>query len=322
MSKTSLMNTNAKRSAKHLKRLQNLPLEQKVNLSLRRIRDFINKCGGDTYVSFSGGKDSTVLLDLVRQIDPKIKGVFADTGLEFPEIKDFVKSIENVEWIRPEMSFNNVIKNYGYPLISKEQAQYIEDVNNTKSEKLKNIRMNGNKHNRGKVSDKWKYLLNTDIKITSKCCDIMKKRPFKKFETAYKKTNKKSIYSFVGIMAGESSLRFQTWLDNGCNAFDNKMQSRPLMFWSEEDIWEYIKTRNLSYSNIYDMGYKRTGCVFCAFGAHLEIGENRFQMLEKTHPKLHEYCMESKGDYGLGMRRPLEIIGVETRYQPTLFDNK
>ena len=116
MSKATLINNVSKRDAKQLKRLQGLPLEQKVNLSLRSIRDFINKCGGNTYVSFSGGKDSTILLDLVRQIDPNIKAVLSDTGLEFPEIKEFVKTVENVEWVYPKMNFKQVIERYGYPL--------------------------------------------------------------------------------------------------------------------------------------------------------------------------------------------------------------
>ncbi len=321
MSKQTLINSQPERTAKDLQRLQALPLEQKVNLSLRRIRDFINKCSGDTYISFSGGKDSTVLLDLVRQIDPNIKAVFADTGLEFPEIKDFVRSTENVDWVYPKMNFKQVIETYGYPLISKEQALYIEQFNNTKSDKLKNLRWNGNKKGTGKISGKWKFLVNSDVRVTEKCCDIMKKRPFHKFEMDYKKTNKKQIFSFVGIMAGESSLRLQAWMNQGCNAFEGKQQSRPLMFWTESDIWEYLKTRNLPYSKIYDLGYKRTGCVFCGFGAHLESQPNRFQLLEQTHPKLYDYCMEKKGDFGLGMRKPLEMIGVETKYQPTLFES-
>jgi len=322
MSKSSLINSNTERTAKDLQRLQGLPLEQKVNLSLRRIRDFINKCGGDTYISFSGGKDSTVLLDLVRQIDPNIKAVFADTGLEFPEIKDFVRSTDNVEWVYPKMSFKQVIDKYGYPLVSKEQSLYIEQFRNAKSEKHKNLRWNGNKKGNGKISDKWKFLVNADFKVTSKCCDIMKKNPFKKFEKEYKKETGRDIYTFIGIMAGESSLRRQTWEMYGCNVYEeNKIASRPLSFWTEDDIWEYIKARNLPYSKIYDMGYKRTGCVFCGFGAHLESQPNRFQLLEETHPKLYDYCMGKKGDYGLGMKKPLEIIGVETKYQPTLFDN-
>ena len=57
-------------------------------------------------------------------------------------------------------------------------------------------------------------------------------------------------------------------------------------------------------------GEKRTGCVFCAFGAHLEKAPNRFQRLKITHPKLWDYCMRPWEEHGLGMRQVLEYIGI------------
>lgn len=109
-----------------LKMLQSLPLDIKVAKSKQRIREFIDYYGVDgVYVSFSGGKDSTVLLDLVRQVEPSIKAVFADTGLEYVELKEFVKSFDNVEIIRPKLSFKQVLERYGYPIVSKNQSDYI-----------------------------------------------------------------------------------------------------------------------------------------------------------------------------------------------------
>lgn len=67
------------------------------------------------YVSFSGGKDSTVLLDLVRSEYPNVKAVFVDTGLEYPEIRSFVKTFDNVEILKPKKNFKQVIQEYGYP---------------------------------------------------------------------------------------------------------------------------------------------------------------------------------------------------------------
>lgn len=92
-----------------------------------RIRDWINAYGEDgVYVSFSGGKDSTVLLDLVRQDYPNIPAVFVDTGLEYPEIRKFVKTFDNVEWLKPKMTFKQVIAKYGYPFISKEVSECVQ----------------------------------------------------------------------------------------------------------------------------------------------------------------------------------------------------
>ena len=72
------------------------------------------------YISFSGGKDSTVLLDIVRQDYPKIPAVFVDVPTQYPELKEFVKTFENVEILKPKISFMEVCKRYGFPMFSKE----------------------------------------------------------------------------------------------------------------------------------------------------------------------------------------------------------
>ena len=108
-----------------LAELQALPLELKIKLTQRRIREWYQYFGGQVCVSFSGGKDSTVLLDIVRGIYPDVPAVFSDTGLEYPEIKEFVKTKDNIEIVRPKINFRQVIETYGYPLVSKEVAEAI-----------------------------------------------------------------------------------------------------------------------------------------------------------------------------------------------------
>ena len=109
-----------------LKQKQSLPLPLKISLTKARIRQWINEWGeSGVYVSFSGGKDSTVLLNIVRQDYPDVKAVFFDTGLEYPEIREFVKGYENVDWIKPKMNFREVITKYGYPMISKEVSECV-----------------------------------------------------------------------------------------------------------------------------------------------------------------------------------------------------
>ena len=112
-----------------LQAMQRLPLEAKVLTTQARIYDWIDKWGtGGVYVAFSGGKDSTVLLHLVREIAPEVAAVFVDTGLEYPEVKRFAKSFDNVTVLRPKMRFDEVIKKYGYPLISKEVSECVSQA--------------------------------------------------------------------------------------------------------------------------------------------------------------------------------------------------
>ena len=110
-----------------LQRLQGLPLKDKVEMTKERIRAWVDHFGLDhVAISFSGGKDSTVLLHIAREMFPDIKAVFSDTGLEYPEIREFVKSFDNVDWVKPKMNFRQVIEKYGYPLFSKEISESVE----------------------------------------------------------------------------------------------------------------------------------------------------------------------------------------------------
>ena len=284
-----------------LEQRQGQPLDIKEQLTINRIRAYYERLKGNVYVSFSGGKDSTVLLHLVRSIYPNVPAVFVDTGLEYPEIRDFVKTIDNVVWLKPKMPFNQVIEQYGYPVISKETAQKIKEIRTTKSEKLKHKRLYGDEWGNGKLANKWQFLVNAPFKISDRCCHIMKKEPFKRYE---KETGRCAI---VGTMAADSRLRETSYLQHGCNSFEGRPMSTPMAFWFETDVWDYIKKYSLPYSKIYDMGYLRTGCMFCMFGLHLNKS-SRFDRMSVTHPKIYNYCMEK-----LGLREVIRYCDIASR---------
>lgn len=276
---------------------------------------------GQVYVSFSGGKDSTVLLHIARQLYPDIEAVFVNTGLEYPEIQQFVKTFDNVTILRPKMRFDEVIKKYGYPTISKEVSEKVwnsrkggccrdDFIPNTPRERRNNHRYS---------MVKWHSLLNVDFEISNLCCHTMKKQPCKQYE---KETGK---YPIIATMASESLSRMQSWLKSGCNAFDNsRPTSQHMSFWTEQDVLQYIKRFDVPIASVYgDVVYEelpeqtrledfgidgvgsdklvttgcdRTGCIFCAFGCHLEKEPSRFQRLKVTHPKQYEYCIGG-GEY-------------------------
>lgn len=286
--------------------MQSLPLELKIKKSQERIREWYNYWNGNVYVAFSGGKDSTVLLDLVRNMYPEVPAVFADTGLEYPEIKDFVKNTTNIIILRPDKSFKQVIEEYGYPVVSKKVARQIRDLRNptvnnisTRNLYLNGIKRDGSKTRWFKLPNKWVKLIDAPFKISEKCCDIMKKEPFHKYE---KSTGGKG---YIGVMASDSLQRESSYLKTGCNNFKGNT-SHPIAFWTGQDVWNYIKKYNLKYCSIYNTGVKHTGCIFCCFGVHLEKEPNRFQLMAKTHPKLYKYCIND-----LGIGRVLDYIEVK-----------
>ena len=295
-----------------LRQKQSLPLEAKILMSQQRIRQWYEHWDGQVYVSFSGGKDSTVLLHLVRQMYPDVPAVFADTGLEYPEIREFVKTVENVEWVKPGLHFRQAVEKHGFPVVSKEIASTVEGARrNQKSLRYK--KLFGSLLHDGKKSPynctKWNFLYKAPFKISDKCCGVMKKTPFKKYE---KTTGRKG---YIGTMATDSVLRQTNYMRHGCNSFGGRGISLPLSFWTEQDIWDYIHQFNVPYSKIYDMGYTRTGCMFCMFGVHLEQEPNRFQRMKHTHPKQWEYCM-----FKLGLAEVLDYINVPWGGQMELLD--
>ena len=303
-----------------LKLRQSMNLSDKIRFTQRRITEWVEHFGvNGCYVSFSGGKDSTVLLHIVRELYPEIEAVFVDTGLEYPEIRQFVKTFDNVTILRPEMRFDKVIEKYGFPIISKEVSECIDQARKALLYKdgryaYRLDKLNGTKssHNRSQ----WKFLLNAPFKISNKCCNIMKKTPVHSF---YHKTKKAPI---LGTMAEESDLRTSQYLKNGCNGFNLKIPtSTPIAFWTEQDILEYINTYEIPIASVYGdviktdkyhtTGCQRTGCMFCGFGCHLDKYPNRFQRLAETHPKQYDYIINT-----LGMGKVLDYIGVE--YRPNI----
>ena len=303
-----------------LQELQNMPLDDKIQMSKLRISEFVEHYGGNAVVSFSGGKDSTVLLHLARTLYPEIKGVYCDTGLEYPEVKEHVKATKNIEIIRPAMSFKQVLDKYGWVFSSKETAGKIHYARKGSQWAIRC--MQGLNHKDGSYSKfcqrykRWAFLVDSPFKISDKCCSIMKKKPFHDY------AKKNNCGMLVGTMTEESTLRKRRWLEHGCNAF-NAGLSMPLSFWKGQDIFEYIVKNNITIASCYGdivkensrwvtTKCKRTGCMFCPIGVHLEKYPNRFQRMATDYPKIYNYCINKLElgkllDYVSVPYKPIEI---------------
>lgn len=336
------------RHSKHdLAQMQSLSLDAKIIMTQRRIQQWYDHWDGQVYVSFSGGKDSTVLKHIVDSTPGvyNVPAVFVNTGLEYPEIQTFVREVRagkydcfnpNMEIIRPEIRFDEVIKEYGYPVISKDVSKRIYYAKMGRSwavNACKGLNKDGTESDFKRRYKRHAYLVDAPFLVSDKCCGVMKKAPTKQYE---KQTGRKGI---LGVMASESKQREQAWRKTGCNAFNaERPKSNPMAFWTEQDILHYIKKFDVPYASVYGdiivqpqsdampgqvnaidllgcyepedklttTGCQRTGCMFCMFGCHLEKEPNRFQRMKVTHPKQYEYCMNQ-----LGLKEVLEYIGVK-----------
>ena len=335
------LNVKNRHSDYDLAQMQSLPLSAKIRMSKQRIEQWYDHWNGEVYASVSG-IDSSVMKHLIDSMYDDVPALYVNTGLEYIELQRFWREVKNgkyncfnsdVEIVRPEMRFDEVIKKYGYPLLSKESANNIEYGRKAleRGDELKVDRyVNGRRLNKktgevyyyGGLSKLGKKIFYSDIPVSNKCCTIMKKNPAKKYE---KETGRKA---FIGTQAEESKSREMWWKRNGCNAFNKQRPtSQPLSFWTKQDILEYARLYNVPYPEAYGdiieisetidrldgehtklktSGCERTGCMFCAFGVQCEGNPNRFQKMKDTHPKQYDYCMND-----LGMGKILDFMEIE-----------
>lgn len=296
---------------------QSLPLDVKVVMTRNRIRTFIDEYGTDgVYISFSGGKDSTVLLDIVRKEYPGIPTVFVDTWMEYPELRQFVRKQENVVVLKPKMMLKEIISRYGWCFPSKDVAQAIWYARQGKQwalNKLYGLDSDGKKSLYRQQYIKWLPLYESDLLISPFCCDKQKEEPAALYE---KQTGRHPI---LATMAEESARRRVAYLQTGCNSFEgHRPMSKPMGFWREQDVLQYKVENNIElagpYGEVVEVGQtpgqmcflptggklrctgeQRTGCMFCPVGCHL-TGFAKFRRLKKYNPRLYDYCMEELGE--------------------------
>lgn len=267
---------------------------------IQKIQQIIRKYGEENfYISFSGGKDSTVLSALVDMAIPnnKIPRVYANTGIELNMIRDFVfemqKEDSRIQIIKPQTPIKQMLERDGYPFKSKEHSQTVEHWQRRK-EKTRWIK----RYLREELNEKdkkfppkygcpqvLKYQFTNDftLKVSDKCCQRLKEEPLK----IWQKENNKP-YAIVGLMREEGGRR-----ENAvCLAFSGKGELKnfqPLVAVSKE--WEewLIKEYQIKICDIYYPPYslKRTGCKGCPFAPDIQ---KQLDMFEKFFPAERKQC--------------------------------
>lgn len=264
--------------------------QKKLTDAMHRIEELWNETEGKCYVSFSGGKDSTVLLALVKMCQElytigDIPAVFSNTGIELGVTVEFVKWVKenyypNLTVIHPVQSFDWVMKNKGKPLRSKIKSEVMHAYQHSRTEaSTLNLfygrTLLGGKMQKTKVADRDMHMLHDGFQIMASngCCKYMKKMPFRKYErdNGIKGCCIGIRMSEGGARESRAAIRVSqggklcTYEKNGT------LFKAPIIDWSEEDVDQFISEYNVPLSDAYTKyGFERTGCMACPFALDVD----------------------------------------------------
>ncbi len=181
------------------------------------------------HVAYSGGKDSSVLLDLVKKALPKgsFVVVFGDTGMEFPDTYELIENIEK------ECKDENI-------------SFYTASSHLTPEES-------------------WR-VLGPPSRTLRWCCSVHKSAPQ---TLKLREITGKSDYTglaFVGVRAHESSTRSKYEYENYGKKQKGQYSHNSILEWTSAEIWLYIYSNNLFINEAYKKGSSRVGCICCPMG--------------------------------------------------------
>lgn len=286
-----------------------------------KIRQVISKYGEDSfYLSFSGGKDSTVLSWLIDYALPnnKIPRVYANTGIELNMIRDFVielqKTDDRIVIIKPTVPIRQMLEKDGYPFKSKEHASHLSEYQRMgeKSANYQRYLYPEEKRKRYGCPKILRYQFTPEfnLKISKKCCDELKKKPLKKWMKENNKT-----FCITGMIREEGGARNQI----SCINVKQK-KFHPLAPITK--VWEewLISKYNIVICDIYKSPYnfKRTGCKGCPFAIDIQ---KELDTLEKFFPNERKQCeIIWKPVYDEYRRIGYRLKPISKYRQLTLFD--
>jgi len=269
---------------KDLNRLWKISYEEKLQYSRQFIKNII-KDHQNPVICWSGGKDSTVVLHLVRSILPDIPVINVQIDVEFSETNEFIDKVSN-DWgvnlfknTSKEYTFWQIGNKYGWPIFGKGISSNVGRAIRTG-----NIRP--------QLSEFEKLLVKNKAHISNKCAYYLREKPGKELEESLKADLK-----FIGLRAEESRMRSVLWVDYGDYYYVKRYYRRnygiwkanPISTWTSNDVWRYHFENKLPYCDIYDNGYERNGCWTCA----MAIKHGQLKRLRKNYPEKYNELLES-----------------------------
>lgn len=301
-------------------------LDIKIANAMHRVEDLYFQTDGNCYLSFSGGKDSTVVLAIIKMCEdiltiPKnsIPAVFSNTGIELGSTVNFVNWVSenyygNVQIIKPEKTFSWIVKNKGKPMKSKIKSQLLSRFQSGSENTMKNLLGQNDKLIKAKIANKDLHLLhpNFDIKVSDSCCQILKKKPFEKYNRDH------DIKGYIlgeriaegGIRATSASKRLNAGGKLCTKTKGKYIVKMPIVDWTDRDIEEFIEKYNVPLSKAYtEQGYERTGCFLCPFS--LQLSKN-LEKLYKYEPNRYKASMFWLKDVYIAQN---VILSFDTEYE-------
>jgi len=322
---------------------QGLPYTAKIRHAEFKANQFYDDMQGDVFCSVGGLDSITLLIFLRKHVSKRIPGVSISV-LEDKSIQEVHRQFDNFVFLKPLKSKVQVIREYGYPVISKDKAGKIQLLQNP-SEKNSTVRhaiMTGTTGKLGgfktletgsrmRLPQKWlnifggpeneKYGTNyatAPFKVSPDCCYWMKEKPADNYA---KETGRKP---FMGLMASEGGQRRIALMKHGCNYYGKTVsRSCPFAIFSRQDLLQLALDLNVPVPRVYGTierkpdgtlyttRAQRTGCSMCGFGIHIEERPHRFDRLREDNEKEWRFWM-----YEMGWGAVLDYIGVEWENPP------
>ncbi len=317
------------------KQKQKLPYDMKVKYAEIRAREFYEhpQIDGNAFVSV-GGLDSITLYLFLQAIGIKVPGVSV-SALEDKSIQRIHRELGIIR-LRPQMNKTAVIKQFGYPVLSKEIAGKIAHLQHPteKNSTVRHAIITGEtgkfggyrKNTRMKLSQKWLQKFGgadaegaalgyaaAPFLVSDKCCYYLKEKPCQDY------AKETGAYPYMGLMASEGGRRQKALMINGCNYFGKStVRSCPFAIFSRQDLLQlaldlkvpvpeiYGAIEHKTDGTLYTTKAQRTGCSMCGFGIQMEKRPHRFDQLRERNEKEWRFWM-----YDMGWGEVLNYIGVE-----------